>query len=300
MTNKQKLIVLVGLHGAGKSEYAKNLIKSNSNYVIVSSNRIRTDNLEYNGKMTEPVKVFEELRKRVIKSLKAGKTVIVDATNLRIKERQKYIVIANELNIPVECKVILRTIDHCIDNSGNKEGVLTGIGSFQIPLEEEGFWSIDFLWQDETETISDKDNIIANLANALMTIEYKGMNLRSLSEAISTLAERSYPEDKIFIKASYLILIGKLITADSNYSQIGAYALLCYIMHFGVFSSLWYEICVYVNFFSSTWVWSDRLTKLLGEERTKKLMTLKDLFISIRTTDDIKQIIWSATNGNRN
>ena len=81
-----KLIILCGLPGSGKSAYAENYKAVDDAIctdftVIHSSDAIREELFGDAGSQEDNVRVFELMRKRTQEDLKAGKTVIYDASN---------------------------------------------------------------------------------------------------------------------------------------------------------------------------------------------------------------------------
>ncbi len=100
----QRLIMLVGPSGAGKSTYAR------TNYAgetIVSSDAIREELSGAGGMAGSQDAVFAAVRDRAKAALAAGKTVVIDATNLRRSDRLMNTDLVPE-DIPIEYVVIDR------------------------------------------------------------------------------------------------------------------------------------------------------------------------------------------------
>ena len=81
------LIVLVGLPGSGKSSYAEQFKAVDDAIctgvtVIHSSDAIRKELFGDESSQEDNARVFDLMRKRTTEDLKAGKTVIYDATNV--------------------------------------------------------------------------------------------------------------------------------------------------------------------------------------------------------------------------
>ena len=79
-----KLVMLVGLPGSGKSTYAGKLKKEG--VIIHSSDRVREELGDVNDQ-SKNEEVFRILHKRIKDDLKSGKSVAYDATNLNRKRR---------------------------------------------------------------------------------------------------------------------------------------------------------------------------------------------------------------------
>lgn len=82
-----KLIIMVGLPGSGKSTYTAKY-ETQNHITIVSTDEIRRElygNPETQGNGQE---VFNEAYRRIEIALRAGDTVIFDATNLKARNRR--------------------------------------------------------------------------------------------------------------------------------------------------------------------------------------------------------------------
>jgi hypothetical protein len=91
----QELVLAVGNTGSGKSTSAQTLINRNSNYVACDTDAMP----RFDRALT-----LECTRDNLI----SGKSVIVIATNANIKDRNDYISIAREMNIPVRIAWFIR------------------------------------------------------------------------------------------------------------------------------------------------------------------------------------------------
>ena len=106
-----KLIILCGLPGSGKSSYAEQFkavddASCTDITVIHSSDAIREELFGDAGSQEDNGRVFELMRKRTTEDLKAGKTVIYDATNITRKARKSAIACAHPTHDTVECHVV--------------------------------------------------------------------------------------------------------------------------------------------------------------------------------------------------
>lgn len=80
--------MLVGIPASGKSTIAKELIEGRDDIVYLSSDEIREEILGDVNDQTKNSQVFVEMAKRARESLKNGKHVIYDATNVNRKKRR--------------------------------------------------------------------------------------------------------------------------------------------------------------------------------------------------------------------
>lgn len=149
-----KLIILCGLPGSGKSSYAENYKAVDDAFcsditVIHSSDAIREELFGDAGSQEDNGKVFELMRKRTREDLKAGKTVIYDATNITRKARKSAIACAHPTNDTVECHVVWAEPEECIRRDSLRarkvgpEVIDKMLRRWQSPWLDEGFDKIE-------------------------------------------------------------------------------------------------------------------------------------------------------------
>ncbi len=100
-----KIIVLQGIPGSGKSTWARSYIKEKGSdkVVIVNRDSIRSSLGDYWVQKREPL--VTELEKAMIEiSLDFGYDVIIDATNLNPHTIRKWKMLADEYNASIEFK----------------------------------------------------------------------------------------------------------------------------------------------------------------------------------------------------
>lgn len=84
---KPTFIMLVGLSGSGKSEFAKE-ISSCLPFEIVSSDAIRKTIFGSEEEQKNPFLIFKIAENKIIEKLNEGKNVVLDATNLNSKKEK--------------------------------------------------------------------------------------------------------------------------------------------------------------------------------------------------------------------
>lgn len=109
---KQKMIILVGLPGSGKSTYAKLLEKKG--YVVISQDTL--------GDRKKCIRATRE-------ALLNGKSVVIDRTNVSKKQRRFFLDIAEEFDILCECHILNSNPGICLERVKNRKGHPT------MPLE---------------------------------------------------------------------------------------------------------------------------------------------------------------------
>lgn len=95
---KQKLFILIGIPGSGKTTLSKNMIESlNSDAVHISRDAIRKEVGEKTFSRKSEAKVFKTYVSRIATALKLGYDVIADATNLSKDNRIIYFALCEAL-----------------------------------------------------------------------------------------------------------------------------------------------------------------------------------------------------------
>lgn len=154
-----RLIILCGLPGSGKSSYAEELLKINNTFgsdeelVVHSSDAIRAELFGDAGSQEDNGRVFELMQRRTRDDLKAGKTVVYDATNITRKARKSAIACAHPTNDTVECHVIWVEPEECIrrdslrDRKVGRAVIDKMLRRWQSPWKDEGFDVVEVMLQ---------------------------------------------------------------------------------------------------------------------------------------------------------
>lgn len=127
--DKPTLYMLVGLPASGKSYYAKQLQLRSENVVIHSSDDLRnelfgcSDDKEVNSPANNQ-KVFTELHKRIKQSLKDGKNVVYDATNINRKRRIAFLNELKNISCYKKCIVVITNLYQVYKNNQNRDRIV--------------------------------------------------------------------------------------------------------------------------------------------------------------------------------
>ena len=161
------LYLYVGLPASGKSTHAK-LLAEEIDGVIVSSDGIRAEWYGNEAIQGDPSKIFREVELRCKNALGAGRSVIMDATNMNAKKR------ANFLRQMPECKkvcvVMAVPFNECLardevrSRSVGPEVMEKMRKSFQMPYYNEGWDHIEAYYPKDCEMVSAEEHYEMEIA----------------------------------------------------------------------------------------------------------------------------------------
>lgn len=237
--DKQTLIIMVGVPGSGKSTKAQELEKEFC-VKVFSSDDYRKKLLGDEGAQDRNDLVFKRLELDIRDHLSSGGSAILDATNINIKSRKRFIELARATNKKIHIKaiVVATPIFVCIDRNYSRERkVPTNViykyaKMFQFPMKYEGIDSIDVV----TDGV-DRSMVFINLLSGMMGFNQMNPHHRyTLLEHCISLAKNYDVHTEEYIAGLYHD-VGKLYTQtiDSNgvahyynHDSIGAYLLTTY------------------------------------------------------------------------
>ena len=157
---KPTFVMLVGLSGSGKSEFAKE-ISSCLPFEIVSSDAIRKTIFGSEEEQKNPFLIFKIAENKIIEKLNEGKNVVLDATNLNSKKREKFL---NNLKKRTkkdffkQCVIIVAPIDCCVRRDLDRERTVGSkvikkqMKTFETPWYYEGWDEIDIFRNYEVKS----------------------------------------------------------------------------------------------------------------------------------------------------
>ena len=244
----REFYLMVGLAGSGKSTIAKEIEyaihMSSPKYdeygradkvVLISSDDIREEILGDVNDQTQNDKVFSHIHKLIKQAVRDYNHIIVDATNLTIKNRRAllnclddkkdYHKIAYIVNTPIKkCKENnskrdRKVPEYVIDNQAKK---------FEIPFANEGFNSIFLHHFPAYNCGALKEEVLLNNITSLMD----GFNQKNHHHAydLGTHCRKLYEElskrtdDKILLCSALVHDIGKLYTGAPKEDGSGEYS----------------------------------------------------------------------------
>jgi len=161
---KQKIIMMVGLMGSGKSTIAKKLAEAES-ATLLSSDNIRS---EFPGISNEAT--FKLLFERAKQELKNEKSIIIDATNTTMKSRRGALTLFRSFNAHKVAFLVMTPYEECInrlvkrENQENLQGIVSALSryylNFQPPMIQEGFDEIIIFRTCETPETDKIENLL--------------------------------------------------------------------------------------------------------------------------------------------
>ena len=113
-----KLIILCGLPGSGKSTYAKKYLENDA--TILSSDKLRKELFNDETNQENNDLVFNTLYARAKDLLASGKNVVIDATNINVFERKRVLDNFKDLNIERICIFIDTNIKKCYEQDNTR------------------------------------------------------------------------------------------------------------------------------------------------------------------------------------
>lgn len=166
---KNKLYMLVGIPGSGKSTIAKNLDAK-----IFSSDDLRKEFWGDENIQGDNNLLFEELHKRIVKSLKNNEDCVYDATNLSSKRRIQFLKLISDIDCEKICILVVTDYELCLRRNKERErkvpeSVIKNMyKSIEIPSYREGWDDIRVI----VNKIEDKDYDMIALVDRLTEIPH--------------------------------------------------------------------------------------------------------------------------------
>jgi len=153
--SENKLIILIGVSGCGKSTFAEQYLKEHPDIVYLSSDKIRGIIGKDESDQSVTPQVFGIIKSKTDAGLKSGKTVMVDATSLNPKERRDYLNTAQKYGVDAIAYVFERTKEQLMANQ-QKRGAGGGrvvpefvidkmLAKYVRPTSTEGFTKINMM-----------------------------------------------------------------------------------------------------------------------------------------------------------
>lgn len=151
--NEAVLLMICGVAGSGKSEFAKSISDDRDDIVYLSSDNLRVELFgDINNQENNSI-VFDELAKRANKSLKDNMHVIIDATNTN-RRRRMHMLRQFPKDIKKNICYIATEYDDIVYQNNNRDRVVPidvinrMYKSMHIPVYGEGWDNIEIIYHD--------------------------------------------------------------------------------------------------------------------------------------------------------
>ena len=311
---KNKLYVMVGIPGSGKSTISRELLKDLTDGKIFSSDEYRLKLLGDEQDQSRNEVVFSTLYRELVEHLKNGKDAILDATNICIKDRRRIFeqIKSVRKDVVVLAYLVNTPISICIERDSKRSRVvgedviMRMVNRFQCPQKFEGFDEILFNFFDVIH------NGAQQSINPILSImdEFDQKNphhVGTLGAHCRKLAS-FYQEGSLQHIAGLLHDIGKLSTQTTdeqgichyyNHDSVGAYNVCCfpeYLNHSFNFDDC-LTIISLINFhmkFHKDWLNNNKYRNLLGEKLYNMLEEFADYDKLASGTNDIHDFLMDA------
>lgn len=152
--DRPRLILLVGIPGAGKTTYAKKCISPLEDSIHLSSDLIRAELYGDESIQGDPSEVFSLMQRRALEALNNGQHVIYDATNVTRKDRACIISQCPKF-AKIEAHIVWAPVETCIERDANRERTVGKavidkmLKRFQAPYYDEGIDEIKVIMPDD-------------------------------------------------------------------------------------------------------------------------------------------------------
>ena len=146
-----KLIILIGLSGSGKTNYAESLEKTNRFIKVVSRNRCVEEFYSQSCRThKDENKIYREMIKSTKKYLQQGYDVIFDDANIKRKTRVNLIKEFKEYASEIQGHIIWAPYTDCIQrkcrNNIEKAAIKEQLYKWHSPFNDEGFDTIQLIY----------------------------------------------------------------------------------------------------------------------------------------------------------
>lgn len=281
-----ELTITVGLPASGKTTWAKQ--HENDNTIVLSSDGLRKELLGSEQDQSNNELVFNTLYKRAKEYLSNGKNVIIDATNVSMKDRRRTLSQFQKFDVKKNCILFATPFEICIERdktrekSVGKDVIMKFLHRFEVPMEFEGFDKVEIVEPNESYYISFTQEQQFNQLNPhhaydLLTHE---RICKEVLRLLHLLVKDRDIDDRVMWAGRYHD-IGKLFTQTIDnegiahyygHANVGAYVMLCEGTHDR-------ETIFYINYHMMPFNWKEQKTidkyiKLFGKERCDNLWLL--------------------------
>ena len=204
--------MMVGLPGSGKS-YQAEILAENENALWLNSDDMRAVFGESKEDQSVNSEVFEYMKTVTTRTLKAGKNVVYDATNMSSRRRRVLLDQFRKIRCRKVCVMVLRRPEECKKAIAERDHIVPEYvvdkmhQRFETPYYFEGWDEIRMIFTDNDQDMFDPDEFVNSLT------DYRQDNpwhLEKLGEhLVQTRSRLLKTKNRDLIIAGYLHDIGK-------------------------------------------------------------------------------------------
>lgn len=288
--------MMVGLPGSGKSTYAEKLSKERS-AIICSSDKVREDLYGDENSQSNNDEVFKLLHKRIKELLKAGESVIYDATNINSKRRRAFLSELRSIPCKKICVIMATSLKKCCRQNNSRSRTVP----YEVIERMYKNWNTPYWFEGWDEIKVASEYKLPNLIFCWLT-DYMDFNQQNPNHTL-TLGKHSievgdyFPENSLLRDAGYLHDCGKPFTKSFNNSKGEETNVAHYYQHHcvGAYDSLFYDYSegvdrldgsILINLHMMPYFWEKdkeygektrlKYKKLWGEELYNNVMKLHE------------------------
>lgn len=218
-------VMMVGIPGCGKSTYAEKIASDYNNATIYSSDAYRKKLFGSEDVQDNPELVFGTLYKDLINDISNGNSVILDATNVTMKDRSRALQRIKEYDCVRIAVVMCTSFEECARRNSSRvrkvpdEVLRRMISKFEVPTLGEGFDEIMFVEKTNISEEDTRNSLFEQMDSFNQNNPHHQYTLGVHSEKVA----EQLSENHILCEAGFLHDIGKLYTKTTDEKGISHY-----------------------------------------------------------------------------
>ena len=288
-----KFYMMVGLPGAGKSTYAKQLAEKNDAHYIASDD-YREAYLHDIENQDQNDYIFQKMKEDTMYSLSNDKDVVYDATNISYKKRRRFLQEIKAITCEKYCIVMATPYEQCLENNANRDRCVPEYviermyKSFYMPYYYEGWNYIELIYPS---TYTHQDDAFEGFIWPMWNFDQENPHhMRTLGKHCSDVYMncKHWTQNQVTLTAAELHDCGKPFTKSFMNSK-GEYTTVAHYyghQHVGAYDSMFYnspdpiQVAVIIQWHMMPFVWEakendklkDKYRRLWGDELYEQIM----------------------------
>ena len=239
---KPKFIMLIGIPASGKDTWAEEYLKKNPEVEMFSSDKIREELYGDERIQGQPQEVFQRMQSRTVQSLKIGKSVIYNATNVSYKDRKSIISMVKDIS-EVSGVIFATPLAVCKRRNALRARQVPNyvfdkmIRRWQTPCYWEGFSTLEVVHNYDAEDREYIENYVIESIDFKQQNHHHSLTLFGHSQKAMEYIQNRYPRHFKLARAAFYHDLGKLRTKSEpdengdchyyNHENFSSYITLC-------------------------------------------------------------------------